>query len=86
MTGLFGWTGLPSQPALETKINMLTLDTLRAASAKGDLTCFTLPVECEGFFRTGKIDAWRHELSQRQIETLILRCGEVMRVLGYNPE
>lgn len=55
----------------------------KLASAELNSGFIEKPATSKGFFRKGKINSWKEELSEVQIKKVIDNHGEVMQKLGY---
>ncbi len=55
----------------------------KLASAENNYGFIEKPATSKGFFRKGKIDSWKDELTKKQIKKVIDDHGELMHELGY---
>lgn len=95
---LIRYEDLSTQPA-ETLMGLMTAagcpinrDTAQNAVERADFSRLSAQEASEGFreaprgrtfFRKGKSDAWREELTQAQIQSIEITHGTTMRQLGY---
>lgn len=55
----------------------------KLASAEHNNGFIEKPATSKGFFRKGKIDGWKEELTEKQIKKVIDNHGDLMQKLGY---
>jgi hypothetical protein len=71
---IFHWIGLPADEALCTRaVEACSFDRVKTGSK-------LVP---KGFFRSGKSEGWREEMSARELRIVEHVCGGLMRELGY---
>ncbi|HRK95529.1 MAG TPA: sulfotransferase domain-containing protein, partial [Rhodospirillales bacterium] len=83
LAGVLDWLGLPaSAKEAGDYIGMCTIGDLRqgGVAAPWDLT-----LEPEAFYRRGKVDSWREELTGVEIAVIERLARKEMAELGYEP-
>lgn len=83
---LYRWLGLPEDRSLcERAVEACAIDRLKKDS-DGIETPWKLESEPEQFFRKGKTDSWRQELSEADLRSVEFLAGPLMEELGYRAE
>jgi len=83
---VFAWIGLEAdnhfcQSALET----CRIENLRGNRTNKMVQPWNLDREPQGFFRSGREDSWRADLSSKDIALIEYEVGDLMQSLGYDP-
>lgn len=74
LSRIFEWIGLPADEALcRRAVEACSFEKVKASSKLAP----------KGFFRSGKSEGWRDEMSARELRVVEHLCGELMRELGY---
>lgn len=80
MKKVFDWLGLEvGCKEIEKIVEINEFEKLK----KTQKTNFNDSTEPEGFFRSGKIDGWRSELTRSDIRVVEYICKDLMREFGY---
>lgn len=70
---------------IESALEASSFETLKATEQAHGFR--EKPASSNGFFRKGKVGAWREELSESQVERVLASHGPTMKALGYlNPQ
>ena len=82
---IFAWMDIdPSAELCDRVAEETRIGKLQQASTAG--TAWDLEKEPQGFFRKGKADAWKEDLSAREIAVVEAIAGPLMDELGYRRE
>lgn len=85
LAALLDWLSLPYDADLINQmVAASSLEKLRTADGTGDRRAPTTEARSE-FFRSGKTDGWRTELTPAEISAIEQVAGPEMRLLGYEP-
>lgn len=87
LASVFSWIGLEADAAFcERAIELCRFDRLQSGSdAEARRNPCATDTFADGFFRRGRADAWREDLSPEEAEVVEWRTFELMVELGYRP-
>jgi hypothetical protein len=84
LSAVFEWIGVAVSPGdCEQYFRSCQIDALRSDAAIGDR--LHLEIAQNEFFRTGRVDSWKTELSPSEIAHVEAVAGPLMRRLAYRP-
>ena len=83
LASLLGWLELPFDEATCAEIaEACRIDRLRSGASDAEVP-WAADSRPEGFYRRGEADAWREELSRREVQAIEYITGDLMDELGY---
>lgn len=84
LLGIFRWLGLDADASFcREALEACEIGALKHGGGVGQP--WSTQQEPEGFFRSGRKDSWRDELSRRDIEIIEYEAGGLLTELGYQP-
>lgn len=86
LEGIFAWLGLEANREFsEEALAACDIDRLKVGALANQDQPWAVGREPEGFFRAGKQDGWKSELTARQVRLVEHEAEELMLELGYDP-